>query len=118
MMFLLILLQIRLDFHFQTDRNFNKGFFEFCLDFFQKWRLLISRLLDFFQDSRIGVKEIQKLAYDALQNQVQERITVDEKRIENELIARRDIMKIKFNLKIESMMFSMAIQSGQFLKII
>ena len=24
--------------------------------FFQEWRLLISRLLDFFQDSRIGVK--------------------------------------------------------------
>ena len=88
MMFSLILSQIRLDFHFQTDRKFNI------------------------------FKEIQKLAYDALQNQVQERITVVEKRIENELIARRDIMKIKFNLKIESMMFSMAIQSGQFLKII
>ena len=88
MMFLLILSQIRLDFHFQTDRKFNI------------------------------FKEIQKLAYDALQNQVQERITADEKRIENELIARRDIMKIKFNLKIENMMFSMAIQSGQFLKLI
>ena len=82
MMFLLILSQIRLDFHFQTDRKFNI------------------------------FKEIQKLAYDALQNQVQERITADEKRIENELTARRDIMKIKFNLKIENMMFSMAIQSG------
>ena len=60
----------------------------------------------------IFCQEIQKLAYDALQNQVQERITADEKRIENELTTRRDIMKIKFNLKIENMMFSMAIQSG------
>ena len=58
-------------------------------------------------------KEIQKLAYGALQNQVQERITSDDKRIENELIARRDIMKIKFNLKIENMMFSIAMQSAE-----
>ena len=56
-------------------------------------------------------EEIQKLAYGALQNQVQERITSDDKRIENELIARRDIMKIKFNLKIENMMFAIAMQS-------
>ena len=50
------------------------------------------------------------MAYGALQNQVQERITSDDKRIENELIARRDIMKIKFNLKIENM-FAIAMQS-------
>ena len=56
-------------------------------------------------------KEIQKLAYGALQNQVQERITSDDKRIENELIARRDIMKIKFNSKIENMMFAIAMRS-------
>ena len=53
------------------------------------------------------------MAYGALQNQVQERITSDDKRIENELIARRDIMKIKFNLKIENMMFSIAMQSAE-----
>ena len=53
------------------------------------------------------------MAYGALQNQVQERITSDDKRIENELIARRDIMKIKFNLKIENMMFSIAMQSSE-----
>ena len=58
-------------------------------------------------------EDIQKLAYGALQNQVQERITSDDKRIENELIARRDIMKIKFNLKIENMMFSIAMQSAE-----
>ena len=58
-------------------------------------------------------KEIQKLAYGALQNQVQERITSDDQRIEYELIARRDIMKIKFNLKVENMMFSIAMQSEQ-----
>ena len=51
------------------------------------------------------------MAYGALQNQVQERITSDDKRIKNELIARRDIMKIKFNSKIENMMFSIAMQS-------
>ena len=51
------------------------------------------------------------MAYGALQNQVQERITSDDKRIENELIARRDIMKIKFNSKIENMMFAIAMNS-------
>ena len=56
------------------------------------------------------------MSYGALQNQVQERIKADEKRIQNELTARRDIMKIKFNLKIENLMFSIAIQSGDFLK--
>ena len=54
------------------------------------------------------------LAYGALQNQVQERITTDDKRIENVLVARRDIMKIKFNSKIENMMFSIAMQSAEF----
>ena len=57
------------------------------------------------------------MSYGALQNQVQERIKADEKRIQNELTARRDIMKIKFNLKIENLMFSIAIQSGDFLKL-
>ena len=54
------------------------------------------------------------LAYGPLQNQVQERITTDDKRIENVLVARRDIMKIKFNSKIENMMFSIAMQSTEF----
>ena len=54
------------------------------------------------------------MSYGALQNQVQERIKADEKRIQNELTSRRDIMKIKFNLKIENLMFSIAIQSGDF----
>ena len=68
--------------------------------------------LPFFDVQLLKIfKEIQKLAYGALQNQVQERITSDDKRIENELIARRDIMKIKFNLKIEDMMFAIAMQS-------
>ena len=57
------------------------------------------------------------MSYGALQNQVQERIKADEKRIQNELISRRDIIKIKFNLKIENLMFSIAIQSGDFLKL-
>ena len=57
------------------------------------------------------------MSYGALQNQVQERIKADEKRIQNELTSRRDIMKIKFNLKIENLMFSIAIQSGDFLKL-
>merc|ERR1719419_1710790 len=56
----------------------------------------------------------EMLAYGALQNQVQERITTDDKRIENVLVARRDIMKIKFNSKIENMMFSIAMRSTEF----
>ena len=68
--------------------------------------------LSIFNRKNFFLKEIQKLSYGALQNQVQERIKADEKRIQNELTARRDIMKIKFNLKIENLMFSIAIQSG------
>jgi len=74
--------------------------------------LIYLTFLSFFT-ARKYFKEIQKLAYGALKNQVQERITSDDKRIENELIARRDIMKIKFNLKVENMMFSIAMQSEE-----
>ena len=62
---------------------------------------------------KVCFKDIQKLAYGALQNQVQERISTDEKRIENVLVARRDTMKIKFNMRIENMMFSIAMSSGE-----
>ena len=57
------------------------------------------------------------MSYGALQNQVQDRIKADELRIQNELTARRDIMKIKFKVKIENLMFSIAIQSGEFFKL-
>ena len=63
--------------------------------------------------TKVCFKDIQKLAYGALQNQVQERISTDEKRIENVLVARRDTMKIKFNMRIENMMFSIALSSGE-----
>ena len=62
---------------------------------------------------KVCFKDIQKLAYGALQNQVQERISTDEKRIENVLVARRDTMKIKFNMRVENMMFSIAMSSGE-----
>ena len=105
MIFLLILSQIR----WAIDPFLSKK--GVCAVFDRLDSICLTNPLFLPRNCWTNFEEIQKLAYGALQNQVQERITSDDKRIENELIARRDIMKIKFNLKIENMMFAIAMQS-------